>query len=555
MGIETEYGVVEPGNPRANAMVLSSLVVAAHPLRSREGARSRWDYLDEDPLCDARGFRLDRAAAIASQLTDNPAVPAPSGDDDATTAAATGPSTTSPGADLAVDTLPAYGLPQDLPRPVGEYDDPGTANVICTNGARLYVDHAHPEYSSPEVTNPRDLVLFDRAGEQIMLDCMRALASSKLTPDVVLYKNNVDGKGATYGTHENYLVDRAVPFGDLIKWLTPFLVTRQIFCGAGRVGLGARSQEPGFQLSQRADYIEAEVGLETTVRRPIINTRDEPHADPALWRRLHVIAGDATLLEPVTLLRAGTTSLVLWLAEQATASRGRLPAINALGLADPVTAFHQVSRDLSLREPLALSAGGEMTALEIQRGYLETIRQALGQDVDPDTADVMFRWENVLDRLEQDPMLCAGDVEWVAKLQLLEGLRRRQDLPWDHPKLAAIDLQWSDLRPERGLYCRLRAAGAVDVIVDDTEVEEAKSRPPADTRAYFRGEVIARYGEQVGAASWDSVVFDVPGVDRVYRVPMRDPLRGTQMHVGALLDESPDALSLLRALGVQPGTQ
>ncbi len=526
MGIESEYGVVEPGRPNANPMLLSSHVVgvqvaAQEQVRAAGTVRARWDYDDEDPLHDARGFRLERASALPSQLTDDPTRPAPSGDD---------------------------GWPQALPRPAEEYDDPGAANVILTNGARLYVDHAHPEYSSPEVTNPYDLVVWDRAGEEVMLGCVRALAENPALPDVTLYKNNVDGKGATYGTHENYLVARQVPFSDLVAWLTPFLVTRQVFCGAGRVGLGQRGQEPGFQISQRADYVEAEVGLETTLRRPIVNTRDEPHADPTVWRRLHVIVGDATMLEPVTYLRAGTTSLVLWLLERAVARGAELPS---LALRDPVGAFHQVSRDLTVRAPLELADGSTATALQVQRAYLDQVRAAVAEDsTDPDgpTADVLTRWADVLDRLADDPARCARDVEWVAKLRLLDGLRRREQLGWDHPKLAAVDLQWSDLRPERGLYHRLLAAGAVDTVVDPLQVRRAVDHPPTDTRAYFRGESMARYPGQVSAASWDSVIFDVPGHDTLQRVPMRDPLRGTQLHVGALLDASPDAGALLAAL-------
>jgi len=525
MGIETEYGVVEPGNSYANPMLLSSHVVTVQAVARAEGrGRARWDYLDEDPLHDARGFRLERAAALPSMLTDDPDRPAPSGEED---------------------------RPQDLPRLAEEYEDSGAANVILTNGARLYVDHAHPEYSSPEVTNPYDLVVFDKAGELVMLDCVRALASTPALPDVTLYKNNVDGKGATYGTHENYLVSRAVPFSDLVAWVTPFLVTRQVFCGAGRVGLGQRGETPGFQISQRADYIEAEVGLETTLRRPIVNTRDEPHADPTLWRRLHVIVGDATMLEPTTYLRAGTTAAVLWLMERAVDRGLELPRVTALALRDPVDAVHAVSRDLTVSQPLELADGRWATALDIQRVYLDAVREALAEDGEPDeqTADVLARWEDVLDRLADDPSRCARDVEWVAKLRLLEGMRRREHLAWDHAKLAAVDLQWSDVRPERGLYHRLVAAGAVDTLVDPERVQRAATHPPEDTRAYFRGEAMARYAGQVSAASWDSVIFDVPGRATLQRVPMRDPLRGTREHVGALLDASPDAEALLTALG------
>ncbi|MBU5424141.1 proteasome accessory factor PafA2 [Cellulomonas hominis] len=538
MGIETEYGVLQPGRPTANPMLLSSHVVAVHAAARAAGrAKARWDYDDEDPLQDARGFHLQRAAAHPSLLTDDPSRPAPSGDAGADGGAR--------GADG----------PQEVARSlVEEYEDPGAANVILTNGARLYVDHAHPEYSSPEVTNPLDAVRWDRAGELVMLASVRALASTQALPDVALYKNNVDGKGATYGTHENFLVDRAVPFADLASRLTPFLVTRQVFTGAGRVGIGQRGEDAGFQLSQRADYIEAEVGLETTLRRPIVNTRDEPHADPDRWRRLHVIIGDANQLEVATYLKLGTTSLVLWLIERAAAGQaGDLgAALDRLALADPVRAVHAVSHDLTLTERLPLADGRRLTALEVQREYLRAVRTALGRGaapVDDQTADVLARWGSLLDRLGTEPASCAREVEWLAKMRLLEGLRRRDHLDWDHPRLAAVDLQWSDVRPERGLYHRLVGAGAVERLVTDEAVARAVTHPPEDTRAYFRGETIARFGAHVSAASWDSVVFDVPGAPTLQRVPMRDPLRGTKAHVAGLLDASPDVGALLAALG------
>src|SRR4051795_7428921 len=237
MGIETEYGVSRPGEPDANPMLMSGQVVNAYaqPRGARAG-RARWDYEDEAPLRDARGFEMTRRAADPSQLTDT--------------------------------------------------DDPTLANVVLTNGARLYVDHAHPEYSSPEVTNPRDAVKWDRAGELIMLEAVRRLQDRPGLPGVNLYKNNTDGKGASYGTHENYLMRRETPFADIVRHLVPFFVSRQVFTGAGRVGIGTDSQADGYQLSQRADFFEVEVGLETTLKRPIVNTRDEPHAAADRYRRL-----------------------------------------------------------------------------------------------------------------------------------------------------------------------------------------------------------------------------------------------------------------------------
>ncbi|MDO8151430.1 depupylase/deamidase Dop [Isoptericola sp. b408] len=536
MGIETEYGVLSPGRPMANPMLMSSQVVTTYRALVQDGRPghppARWDYDDEDPLADARGFHLDRASAHPSLLTDDPDAPAPSGTDGAGDTAAT---------------------PESVERPEAEdYDDPSAANCILTNGARLYVDHAHPEYSSPEVTNPRDAVVWDVAGERVMLAASRHLAQVPGT-EIVLYKNNVDGKGASYGTHENYLVDRDLPFSTLAELVTAFLVTRQVYTGSGRVGLGQTGDEPGFQLSQRADYIEAEIGLETTLRRPIVNTRDEPHADRTRWRRLHLILGDANHLEVATYLKLGTTSLVLWvlehlddLAEAGVAARAEL---SRLRLADPVPAVRQVSRDLDLDAGLDLAEGTTATALEIQRRLLDLVTRslaALGSDAASD--EVVARWRDVLERLAEDPMSCAREVEWVAKLRLLERLRSRDGLDWDHPRLGALDLQWSDVRPERGIYHRLVASGAVERITTEDEVARAVHHPPTDTRAWFRGEVMERYADEVSAASWDSVIFDVAGAASLQRVPMPDPLRGTAQHIGQLLDASPDATTLLTGL-------
>ncbi|WP_204543704.1 depupylase/deamidase Dop [Cellulosimicrobium cellulans] len=541
MGIETEYGVLQPGKPMANPMLMSSQVVTTYrALAARsDGARgrARWDYDDEDPLQDARGFHVPRASAHPSLLTDDPTRPAPSG----------------PAAEPTGDGAPESSL-QEVARPTtDEYDDPSAANVILTNGARLYVDHAHPEYSSPEVTVPHDVVCWDVAGERVMLAASRELAQVP-GGSVVLYKNNVDGKGASYGTHENFLVDRDVPFGVLVEMLTPFLVTRQVFAGSGRVGLGPTGEERGFQVSQRADYVEAEVGLETTLRRPIVNTRDEPHADRQRWRRLHLIIGDANMLETATYLKTGTTSLVLFVVEHLEELGPQVRArLAGLRLADPVADVQRVSRDLDLTRRLTLADGRELTALEVQSEYLAVAAEAserlAGADgVDAPTRDVLARWASVLERLGTDRAACARDVEWVAKLRLLDRLRERDGLDWGHPRLAAMDLQWSDVRPERGIYHRLLTAGAVDRVVTEREVGAAVHHAPDDTRAFFRGEVMARYGDQVSAASWDSVIFDVPGAPSLQRVPMMDPLRGTRAHIGALLDASPDAATLLAGL-------
>lgn len=536
MGIETEYGVVTPGNPMANAMLMSSQVVNAYRAMSAARRPSRWDYLDEDPLSDARGFHVQRASAHPSLLTDDPSRPAPSG-----------PVGPDPDSGATSVQMPPF---EELARPTSpEYDDPSAANAILTNGARLYVDHAHPEYSSPEVTSPLDAVVWDVAGEHVMRAAGAELARVGL--DVVLYKNNVDGKGASYGTHENYLMDRSVPFGTIVDLLTSFLVTRQVFTGSGRVGLGPAGQDAGFQLSQRADYMEAEVGLETTLRRPIVNTRDEPHADRTRWRRLHLIIGDANLLETATYLKMATTSLVLLVLENLDAVPGAAETLGGLRLADPVGEVSRVSRDPDLAVGLTLRSGERRTALEIQRAYLDVARRtcrALGAD-DAATLEALERWEDVLVRLARSSSECVRDVEWAAKLRLLDRLRDREGLAWDHPRLAAFDLQWSDVRPERGVYQRLLATGAVDRLTAPDAVAAAVHEAPQDTRAYFRGQVMARYAEHVSAASWDSVVFDVPGAPTLQRVPMLDPHRGTRASVGPLfVQHADDVAGFLAAL-------
>jgi proteasome accessory factor PafA2 len=496
MGTEVEYGVSVPGQPGANPMVTSSQVVNAYGARPEltKGGRARWDYEEESPLRDARGFTYSGA------LYD-----------------------------------PAEALADE---------DLGLANVILTNGARLYVDHAHPEYSTPEVTNPRDIVLWDKAGERVMAEAARRAATIPGTLPIHLYKNNTDNKGASYGAHENYLMRRQTPFADIVMHLTPFFVTRQIVCGAGRVGIGQDGSGPGFQLSQRADFFEVEVGLETTLKRPIINTRDEPHADADKYRRLHVIIGDANLSEISTYLKVGTTSLILAMIEDKVLS-------GDLGIADPVSELKAVSHDPSLNHLIRMRDGRRLTALDIQWAFYERARAYVddrqGADVDEITADVLLRWEDALDKLGRDPMLCAGELDWVAKLRLLEGYRERESLGWSSHKLQLVDLQYSDVRPEKGLYQRLVARGSMATLFAEDEVQRAIVEPPDDTRAYFRGRCLAKYPAEVVAASWDSVIFDV-GRESLVRVPMMEPERGTKKHVGALFDKCPSAKDLLEAI-------
>ncbi len=495
MGIETEYGISVPGQPGANAMVTSSQVVNAyHSATAARARRTRWDFEEENPLRDARGFDLSRDTADASQLTD---------------------------------------------------EDLGLANVILTNGARLYVDHAHPEYSGPECTDPLAAVLWDKAGERVMEEAAAQASMLPGAPPIQLYKNNTDNKGASYGCHENYLMSRATPFAEIVRYLTPFFVTRQVVCGAGRVGRGADGRDEGFQISQRADFFEVEVGLETTLKRPIINTRDEPHADPEKYRRLHVILGDANMSELSTYLKLGTTALVLAMIEDKFLA-------NDLSVDGAVAELRAVSHDPSCRHLITLRDGRKLTAIQIQLEYLELARKytqdRYGTDVDDLTADVLDRWEAVLATLAEQPMQLAGQLDWVTKLQLVEGYRTRDGIGWNHPRLQLVDLQYSDVRSGRGLYNRLVAAGRMERLLDERDIARAVTEPPEDTRAYFRGRCLQRYPDSVAAASWDSVIFDIPGRESLQRVPTLEPLRGTKAHVGALLDRCQTAAELVTAL-------
>ena len=496
MGTEVEYGISVPGDPTANPVLTSTQVVLAYAAAAElpRARRARWDYEVESPLRDARGF------------------------------------------DLGAPGMPPPADP--------ELDDLGAANVILTNGARLYVDHAHPEFSTPEVTNPRDAVVWDKAGERVMEEAALRTRTVPGNPPIQLYKNNVDGKGASYGSHENYLMARSTPFTAVIAGLTPFFVSRQVVSGSGRVGIGAAGEDAGFQLSQRSDYIEVEVGLETTLKRGIINTRDEPHADADKYRRLHVIIGDANLAETSTYLKLGTTALVLDLVESGQ-------RFEDLRLAEPVRAVHQISRDPQLKALVELSDGRKVTGLDIQRAYHERVAEyvaaTMGSDVDPGTSDLLLCWGEVLDALARDPQECADRLDWPAKLRLLEGYRARDGLGWSSPRLHLVDLQYSDVRLDKGLYNRLVARGSMKRLVTEDEVRAAMTQPPSDTRAYFRGRCLERYPAEVAAASWDSVIFDL-GRESLVRIPTLEPLRGTRAHVGELLEASRTAQELVDAL-------
>ncbi len=486
VGTETEYGIAAVGAGEFNPVLTSSQLISSYAGALR---RIRWDYEQESPLRDARGFE-----------------------------------------------------PVQMREPPEE--DLGLANVILPNGARYYVDHAHPEYSTPECASPRELVVHDKAGERILERSLRELHTA--IPDgrrIAVYKNNSDGKGNSYGTHENYLVDRATPFAAIVRDLTPFFVSRQVFTGAGKLGAEAPWDDRGshrYQLTQRADFFEAEVGLETTLKRPIINTRDEPHADPERYRRLHVIVGDANMCEIATFLKVGTTAIVLKMIED--------EYLPDLTLVNPVAALHEISRNLTCTAQVGLTDGRRLSAVQLQWEYLERAKKYVEQeDPSAENEEVVARWETVLAAIEEDPLTLHRELDWVAKHRLLEGYRERDGLDWSDPKLRLVDLQYHDVRRDKGLYHRLEASGQVERLTTDAEIERAVMEPPEDTRAYFRGRCISKYPDAIAAASWDSIIFDTGG-ETLQRIPMREPLRGTRAHVEDVLERAKDPATLVELL-------
>ncbi len=482
LGTETEYGIVVRGEAGSNPAVSSSLVVNSYP---GQRVKVQWSYEEESPGRDARGFGHD-----------------------------------------------TFGIADA---------EGAVVNSVLANGARLYVDHAHPEYSAPETLDPLEATLYDKAGERVMYQAARA-ASEIGGKTVSLYKNNSDGKGNSYGAHENYLLARETPFGDVIRYATTFLVTRQIFTGAGKVGSENDRPEVEFQITQRADFFEEEVGLETTLKRPIINTRDEPHGDPSKYRRLHVIIGDANLSEVQNLVKLGSTALLL-----AALEDGALP--DPLDLADPVTACWNVSHDLTLGKSLELDGGGSATALELQWRYHEWLTKYVEKELDEAVwRRVLTEWEEILRGLEQDPRSLADRLDWVAKLRILEGYRDRDGIALGSARARAVDLQYHDIDVDRGLYNRLAGRGSMRRLFTDEEVESAMSTPPENTRAYFRGRCVSDFSGALVAANWDSLVFDV-GDPHLKRVPMMEPLRGTKEMVADVLDRAETAADLLQLIG------
>jgi proteasome accessory factor A len=486
MGTEIEYGITVKNDRDFDP--ISSCVLLVNAYREERAANILWDYDQENPLADARGFQVDGEKYTPNQQ-------------------------------------------ENIAR-----------NKTLENGARYYVDHAHPEYSCPEVTNPYELVVHEKAGERIVEVSRRE--ANALLPEgtqMLIYKNNSDRKGNSYGSHENYLMDRRTSFKQIVENLMPFFVSRQVFAGAGKVGSENRAQPCDYQLSQRADFFETEVALDTMVKRPIINTRDEPHADREKYRRLHVIVGDANMSEFTIYLRQGTTALVLSMIEDGAIDTD-------LSLRDPVRAIKEVSHDVTCRRAVELQNGRKITAVELQREYLRMAgRYVADREAPAWAADVLRRWAEVLDALERDPSELSDRIDWVIKKAMIEGFIERKGLDWGAPQVEMLDLQYHDLRPDKGLYYLLERQGKVERIVRDEEIARAVTEPPEDTRAYFRGQCLKRYGDEVFGVNWDSISFGI-GDEPIKRVLMTEPLKGSKAHVQELLERSSSAADLVKNL-------
>src|SRR3989475_5582949 len=469
-GLETEYGITVNGAETVDVVAESIELVRRY---TDHGAHMKWDYELEDPHLDARGFR----AKALMQDTDESAY---------------------------------YEIDKNRPLSFEEIK----SDLVLSNGARFYNDHAHPEYSTPECTTIRQIVTQDKAGERILAECARR-RNLKLPAgqEVRLYKNNTDFIGHSYGCHDNYLMDRDVPWDRIVSGILPFLITRQIFAGAGKMGVEAESasSQPGlFQISQRADFFSVVVSIDTMNRRPLINTRDEPHVDASRYRRFHVILGDSNMSGWATAMKIGTTALVLDLIE-----RGKAPELE---IAQPVDANRSISRDQTCDWIIELKDGRKISAIDVQRIYLRAASK-IDNGVSEDGQWVLREWKNVLDDLERDVMSTRDRVDWAAKKFLLDALQEEEKLSWSDPWLQSIDLEYHNVDLESGLYYELVRQGSIRRLVKEEEIKTAIFNPPDTTRAFFRGRSVARFNDQIASIQWDELVFASGALSRRVALP------------------------------------
>jgi proteasome accessory factor A len=406
-----------------------------------------------------------------------------------------------------------------------------SSNVFLENGARLYLDvGSHPEYATPECDSLYDLVAHDKAGERVLEGLLHSaeqrLEEEGIRGQVFLFKNNTDSAGNSYGCHENYLVSRQADFQRMIDTLIPFFVTRQVFSGAGKLLQTARGTV--FSLAQRAEHIWEGVSSATTRSRPIINTRDEPHADAEKYRRLHVIAGDSNMSEYISYVKVGSTVAILQMLEDDVLFRD-------LTLENPIRAIREISHDITCRRKVRLANGRELSALDMQWEYLErVIRYARTTGFPPQVQSAVQMWEHLLTGLEKDPLSLQRECDWVAKYHLIENYGASRGLAMNDPRLALIDLSYHDVTRERGLYYLLERRGLVERIVTDEHIDRALLHPPQTTRARLRGDFIkaAKARNRDFTVDWVHLKLN----DQAQRTVLcKDPFRAVDERVDKLI--------------------
>ena len=457
-GLETEYGITLGGAESVDVVAESIELVRRY---TENGALMKWDYELEDPHLDARGFR----ARELLQDTDESAY---------------------------------YEIDKRRPLSFEEIK----SDLVLSNGARFYNDHAHPEYSTPECTTLQQIVAQDKAGERILAECARRRNQKLPTGfEVRLYKNNTDFAGHSYGCHDNYLMRRDIAWDKIVAGVLPFLITRQIFAGAGKMGIEAESAQGElglYQISQRADFFSVVVSIDTMNRRPLINTRDEPHVDASRYRRFHVILGDSNMSEWATAMKVGTTSLILDLIECGEAPQ--------LEIAQPVDANKSISRDRTYDWIIELKDGRKISAIDVQRIYLRAASK-LNDDASEDRQWILREWEDVLNDLERDVMSTRDRVDWAAKKFLLDALQDEEKLSWSDPWLQSIDLEYHNLDLDQGLYYELLRKDLMRRVTNEEEIKASIFTPPETTRAFFRGRSVARFNDEISSIQWDEIVF------------------------------------------------
>ena len=406
-----------------------------------------------------------------------------------------------------------------------------SSNVFLENGARLYLDvGSHPEYATPECDALYDLVAHDKAGERVLEGLLHSaeqrLEEEGIRGQVFLFKNNTDSAGNSYGCHENYLVSRQTDFQRMIDTLIPFLVTRQIFAGAGKLLQTARGTV--FSIAQRAEHIWEGVSSATSRSRPIINTRDEPHADAERYRRLHVIAGDSNMSEYISYVKVGTTVALLQMLEDDVTFRD-------MSLENPIRAIREISHDITCRRKVRLANGRELSALDMQWEYLDRVlRYARSPGFPPSVQSAIEMWEHLLTGLEKDPMNLRRECDWVAKYHLIEEYSSRRGVPLSDPKLAMLDLAYHDVTKDRGLYYLLERRGLMERVVTDEDITRALTQPPQTTRARLRGDFIkaAKAKNRDFTVDWVHLKLN----DQAQRTVLcKDPFRAVDERVDKLI--------------------